>query len=128
MRLVLVKLNYSLQNDCVYERKTLFFFFSHANNIRIYISTFRAIWTHGGPTAAFVHIVIALCLLIPRLLIESKLIENGNLPRGKNLFNVQQQQITSDRNGMIESQSLSSFYYSKDNFPTKTNKYGQHFH
>lgn len=52
--------------------------------IRVSISTYRAIWTHGGPTAAFVHIVIALCLLIPRLLIESKLIENGNLPRGTN--------------------------------------------
>lgn len=46
-------------------------------------SIYRAIWTHGGPTSAFIHIIIALCLLIPRLLIESKLIENGNLPRGK---------------------------------------------
>lgn len=47
------------------------------------ICLYRAIWTHGGPTSAFLHIIIALCLLIPRLLIESKLIQNGNLPRGK---------------------------------------------
>lgn len=43
----------------------------------------RAIWTHGGPTSAFLHIVIAICLLVPRLLLESRLIENGNLSRGE---------------------------------------------
>lgn len=44
--------------------------------------TLRALWTHGGPTAAFVHIVIAMCLLLPRLLLEARIIENGLLPRG----------------------------------------------
>ncbi|XP_073816865.1 transmembrane protein tincar [Musca autumnalis] len=43
--------------------------------------TLRALWTHGGPTAAFVHIVIAMCLLLPRLLLEARIIENGLLPR-----------------------------------------------
>ncbi|EDW38412.1 GL12576 [Drosophila persimilis] len=38
--------------------------------------TLRALWTHGGPTAAFVHILIALCLLLPRLLLEARIIEN----------------------------------------------------
>lgn len=50
-------------------------------NIKHYF--IRAIWTHGGPTSAFIHILIALCLLMPRLLLESRLIENGNLPRGR---------------------------------------------
>lgn len=45
--------------------------------------TLRALWTHGGPTAAFVHIVIALCLLLPRLLLEARIIENGLLPKGE---------------------------------------------
>lgn len=44
--------------------------------------TLRALWTHGGPTAAFIHIVIAMCLLLPRLLLEARIIENGLLPRG----------------------------------------------
>ena len=44
--------------------------------------TLKALWTHGGPTAAFVHIVIALCLLMPRLLLEARIIENGLLPKG----------------------------------------------
>ncbi|XP_013099153.2 protein tincar [Stomoxys calcitrans] len=43
--------------------------------------TLRALWTHGGPTAAFIHIVIAMCLLLPRLLLEARIIENGLLPR-----------------------------------------------
>lgn len=44
---------------------------------------YRALWTHGGPTSSFVHIITALCLLVPRLLLEARLIENGNLQRGK---------------------------------------------
>ncbi|KAM7359299.1 transmembrane protein tincar isoform 2-T2 [Cochliomyia hominivorax] len=43
--------------------------------------TLRILWTHGGPTAAFIHILIAFCLLLPRLLLESRVIENGLLPR-----------------------------------------------
>lgn len=46
----------------------------------------RALWTHGGPTSAFLHIAAALCLLLPRLLLEARLIENGNLQRGKSAF------------------------------------------
>lgn len=45
--------------------------------------TLRALWTHGGPTSAFIHIITAVCLLVPRLLLEGRLIENGNLSRGK---------------------------------------------
>lgn len=44
--------------------------------------TLRTLWTHGGPTAAFIHILIAMCLLLPRLLLESRIIENGLLPKG----------------------------------------------
>ncbi|KAF5307694.1 hypothetical protein FQR65_LT06749 [Abscondita terminalis] len=43
-------------------------------------------WTHGGPTAPFIHIIIAFLLLLPRLLMETKLIESGLLPQGKNLY------------------------------------------
>lgn len=46
-------------------------------------STHRAIWTHGGPSSAFLHILMALALLIPRLLLESKMIQTGLLPKGK---------------------------------------------
>lgn len=45
--------------------------------------THRAIWTHGGPSSAFLHILMALALLIPRLLLESKMIQTGLLPKGK---------------------------------------------
>lgn len=38
-----------------------------------------SLFRHGGPTAPFVHIVIAFCLLIPKLLMEAKLIEAGFL-------------------------------------------------
>ncbi|XP_037944889.1 protein tincar [Teleopsis dalmanni] len=43
--------------------------------------TIRTLWTHGGPTAAFVHLLIAMCLLMPRLLLEARIIENGLLPK-----------------------------------------------
>lgn len=45
-------------------------------------SSLKTLWAHGGPTAAFIHILIALCLLLPRLLLEGRIIENGFLPRG----------------------------------------------
>uniref|UniRef100_A0A336LLF2 CSON010848 protein n=1 Tax=Culicoides sonorensis TaxID=179676 RepID=A0A336LLF2_CULSO len=45
--------------------------------------TLRTLWTHGGPTSSFIHIITALCLLFPRLLLESRLIQDGFLPRGK---------------------------------------------
>ncbi|KAK5645219.1 hypothetical protein RI129_006519 [Pyrocoelia pectoralis] len=38
-------------------------------------------WTHGGPTAPFIHILIAFLLLLPRLLMETKLIASGLLPQ-----------------------------------------------
>lgn len=37
---------------------------------------------NGGPTSSFIHILIALCLLLPRLLLEAGIIENGFLPLG----------------------------------------------
>ncbi|XP_058115880.1 protein tincar [Anopheles ziemanni] len=43
--------------------------------------TLRSLWIHGGPTSAFIHIITAICLLLPRLLLEAKVIENGLLPR-----------------------------------------------
>ncbi|GAB0090157.1 protein tincar-like [Sergentomyia squamirostris] len=43
--------------------------------------TLRALWTHGGPTSAFLHVVAALALLVPRLLLEARMIENGLLPK-----------------------------------------------
>ncbi|XP_053680361.1 protein tincar [Anopheles nili] len=43
--------------------------------------TLRSLWIHGGPTSAFIHIITAICLLLPRLLLEAKVIENALLPR-----------------------------------------------
>ncbi|RZC10188.1 tincar [Asbolus verrucosus] len=37
------------------------------------------LFRHGGPTAPFVHLVIAFCLLVPKLLMEARLIEAGFL-------------------------------------------------
>ncbi|XP_018335612.1 protein tincar isoform X2 [Agrilus planipennis] len=36
-----------------------------------------SLWKHGGPTAPFIHLVIAFCLLLPKLLMEARLIEAG---------------------------------------------------
>lgn len=44
---------------------------------------FRSLWQHGGPTAPFLHLTIALCLLIPKLMMEGRLIHSGFLSRGK---------------------------------------------
>lgn len=41
------------------------------------------LFRHGGPTAPFVHLVIAFCLLVPKLLMEARLIEGGFLTEGK---------------------------------------------
>ncbi|XP_050303784.1 protein tincar [Anthonomus grandis grandis] len=39
------------------------------------------LFRYGGPTAPFIHIAIAFCLLIPKLLMEAKLIQAGVLPQ-----------------------------------------------
>ncbi|XP_014250524.1 protein tincar [Cimex lectularius] len=39
------------------------------------------LWRHGGPTAPFLHIVIAFSLLLPNLLIKARLIEGNFLQR-----------------------------------------------
>lgn len=41
----------------------------------------RNAWHHGGPTAAFIHLVSAFCFLLPRIIIEAKLIQVGFLSR-----------------------------------------------
>lgn len=45
------------------------------------------LFRHGGPTAPFVHLVIAFCLLVPKLLMEARLIEAGFLSQGLRLQN-----------------------------------------
>ena len=42
----------------------------------------RNAWHHGGPTSPFIHLVSAFCFLLPRIIIEAKLIEVGFLSRG----------------------------------------------
>lgn len=42
----------------------------------------RVLWLHGGPTAPFLHVVTALLLLLPRLMMEARLIQAAFLPRG----------------------------------------------
>lgn len=46
-------------------------------------STMRSLWMHGVPISVFIHIITALCLLLPHLLLEAKLIQNQHLPKGK---------------------------------------------
>lgn len=46
-------------------------------------STMKALWMHGVPISVFIHIITALCLLLPHLLLEAKLIQNQHLPKGK---------------------------------------------
>lgn len=40
------------------------------------------LFRYGGPTAPFIHIAMAFCLLIPKLLMEAKMIQAGFLPQG----------------------------------------------
>ncbi|XP_046385433.1 protein tincar isoform X2 [Ischnura elegans] len=40
-----------------------------------------SLWTHGGPTAPFLHLVSAFCLLLARLIMEARLIQAGFLPK-----------------------------------------------
>lgn len=46
-------------------------------------STMKSLWTHGVPISVFIHIITALCLLLPHLLLEAKLIQSQHLPKGK---------------------------------------------
>ncbi|XP_071536349.1 uncharacterized protein [Panulirus ornatus] len=41
----------------------------------------RILWLHGVPTAPFLHLVAAFCLLIPRTVMDATLITAGFLPR-----------------------------------------------
>ncbi len=51
--------------------------------MRQIIGRFRNAWHHGGPTAAFIHLVSSFCFLLPRIIIEAKLIQVGFLSRGR---------------------------------------------
>ncbi|ROT66815.1 hypothetical protein C7M84_015122 [Penaeus vannamei] len=42
----------------------------------------RNLWLHGVPTAPFLHLVAAFCLLLPRTLMDATLISAGFLPKG----------------------------------------------
>ena len=43
----------------------------------------KSLWQHGGPTAPFLHLVTSFCLLLPKLLMEARLIQAGILHRGE---------------------------------------------
>lgn len=43
-------------------------------------------WKHAGPTAPALHVLASLCLLLPKLLLEGRLLEAGFLSKGQ-LFN-----------------------------------------
>lgn len=42
----------------------------------------RIIWKHSVPTAPFLHMLAALCFLMPRILMEAQLIKEGILRKG----------------------------------------------
>lgn len=58
-------------------------FLPHGDSLSSSLPSPRAIWTHGGPSSAFLHILMALSLLVPRLLLESRMIQSGLLPKGR---------------------------------------------
>ncbi|XP_043494281.1 protein tincar isoform X3 [Polistes fuscatus] len=39
------------------------------------------LWRHGGPTSAFIHLCMAMCFLLPSLLMEARMIHAGFLPK-----------------------------------------------
>ncbi|XP_037924160.1 protein tincar isoform X3 [Hermetia illucens] len=84
--------------------------------------TVRALWTHGGPTAAFVHIVIALCLLLPRLLLEARIIENGLLPR-ENIWRNELDFLGSNRERLVVMSFTTSPYQNRTFGGNDTNYY-----
>ena len=43
---------------------------------------FQVIWKHSVPIGPFIHILIALCYLFPRLITEAQLIRHGFLSKG----------------------------------------------
>lgn len=43
-------------------------------------------WKFGGPTGPFLHIIIAFCLMLPKLLMQARFIEAGFFPQGKKIF------------------------------------------
>lgn len=49
-------------------------------------NSLACLWRHGGPTAPFVHIISAFCLLVANLILQARLIQADYLPRGKTKF------------------------------------------
>ncbi|XP_076308145.1 uncharacterized protein LOC143223709 [Tachypleus tridentatus] len=41
----------------------------------------KMLWKHGAPTAPFLHVCAAFCLLLPRVLIQARLIQHGFLSK-----------------------------------------------
>ena len=52
------------------------------NHIFFITGLIRNAWHHGGPTSSFIHLVSSFCFLLPRIIIEAKLVEVGFLSRG----------------------------------------------
>ncbi|XP_065354658.1 protein tincar isoform X2 [Calliphora vicina] len=80
--------------------------------------TFRTLWTHGGPTAAFIHILIAMCLLLPRLLLEGRIIENGLLPR-ETIWQTELDFVTVNRRNLIALSVKASPYQNNTPFESQ---------
>ncbi|XP_055378155.1 protein tincar isoform X2 [Condylostylus longicornis] len=84
--------------------------------------TLRALWTHGGPTAAFIHIIIAMCLLLPRLLLEARIIENGLLPR-ENIWRTELDFISTSRDRLVVLSFMTSPYQNISNDYNETDDF-----
>lgn len=65
----------------------------------------RALWLHGGPTAAFLHVSSALCLLLPGLIMEARLIHAGFLPKGEFLSRLNIDNTRTEKNGLHSKQN-----------------------
>lgn len=67
----------------------------------------RAIWRHGGPTAPFLHVASAFCLLLPRVFIEAQLIKHGFLKK-VNLWNSELDFVVTHRDRLVSLPFLST--------------------
>jgi hypothetical protein len=47
---------------------------------------FSSIWVHCGPISSILHIICAVCLLFPQIMMEAVLIKSGFLAKGNILI------------------------------------------
>lgn len=77
----------TIEDDCIYAN------YEEASRLRDGGQTadrkwslFRSLWRHGLPVGGLLHVLSAICFLLPRVMMEAQLISHGLLPRGEQIF------------------------------------------